>query len=217
MTYQKASQDHVVYCFDVLIHSYGRSGTAPAVLFAQAHCPLFVTWSKVSRFGDYRLRGCIGTLQPRHLHTALREYALTSALKDKRFPPIAENELSQLRCTVSFLHTSERAAGWQDWEIGTHGLIIEFSDPHTHERRSATYLPEIAAAEGWTKQGTIDSLVRKAGFNGHVSHGLREGLTITKYQSTAYMMTHTEYLAANTVPVDSTPAVGKVAAIAVQA
>ncbi len=37
MTYQKASQDHVVYCFDVLIHSYGRAGTAPAVLFAQAH------------------------------------------------------------------------------------------------------------------------------------------------------------------------------------
>ncbi len=140
-----------------------------------------------------------------------------SALRDKRFPPIAENELSQLSCTVSFLHTFEKAAGWQDWEIGTHGLIIEFSDPHTREQRSATYLPEIAAAEGWTKQGTIDSLVCKAGFNGHVSHRLREGLTVTKYQSTAYMMTHTEYLAANTVPVDSMPAVGKVAAIAVQA
>jgi AMMECR1 domain-containing protein len=125
--------------------------------------------------------------------------------------------LSQLSCTVSFLHTFEKAAGWQDWEIGTHGLIIEFSDPHTREQRSATYLPEIAAAEGWTKQGTIDSLVRKAGYNGHVSHRLREALTITKYQSTAFMMTHTEYLAANTVPVDTMPAVGKAAAVAVQA
>lgn len=94
---------------------------------------------------------------------------------------------------------------------------MEFSDPHTREQRSATYLPEIAAAEGWTKQGTIDSLVRKAGYNGHVSHRLREALTISKYQSTAYMMTHTEYLAAKTVPVDSMPAVGKAAAVAVQA
>lgn len=46
-------------------------------LVSRTCSPLFVTWSKVSRFGDYRLRGCIGTLQPRHLHTALREYALT--------------------------------------------------------------------------------------------------------------------------------------------
>ena len=118
---------------------------------------------------------------------------------------------------MSFLHSFEKAAGWQDWEIGTHGLIIEFSDPHTREQRSATYLPEIAAAEGWTKQGTTDSLVRKAGFNGHVSHRLREALMVTKYQSTAHMMTYTEYLAANTVPAASVPAVGKLAAIAVQA
>jgi len=210
----------------------------------------------VSRFGDYRLRGCIGTLQPRHLHTALREYALTryalatcehscvsdsnlcynqrnicehflhdlimldfccSALKDKRFSPISEDELSQLSCTVSFLHSFEKAGHWQDWEIGTHGLIIEFSDPHTRERCNATYLPEIAAAEGWTKQGTIDSLIHKAGFNGHVSRRLRDSLTLTKYQSSAHVMTHKEYVARNAIPVDSTPAVCSTAAVVVQA
>ena len=41
-----------------------------------AYSPLFVTWNKQSRRG-LRLRGCIGTLEPRWLHAALRDYALT--------------------------------------------------------------------------------------------------------------------------------------------
>ena len=118
---------------------------------------------------------------------------------------------------MSFLHSFEKASHWQDWEIGTHGLIIEFHDPKTREHRTATYLPEIAAAEDWTKQGTIDSLVRKAGFNGHVGYRLRDALTLTRYQSTAHMMTHKEYIAMNTAPVGPMPVAAKVAAVAVQA
>jgi len=33
-------------------------------------------------------------------------------------------------------------------QVGTHGLIIEFTDPNNNVRRSATYLPEVAAHEG---------------------------------------------------------------------
>ena len=43
----------------------------------RACSPLFVTWNKDTRQGDTRLRGCIGTLEPRHLHNALKDYALT--------------------------------------------------------------------------------------------------------------------------------------------
>lgn len=40
--------------------------------------PLFVSWHKRSRQGDgVRLRGCIGTLEPRPLRAALHDYALT--------------------------------------------------------------------------------------------------------------------------------------------
>jgi AMMECR1 domain-containing protein len=40
--------------------------------------PLFVTWNKSSNWGrSSQLRGCIGTLEPRPLHTALKDYALT--------------------------------------------------------------------------------------------------------------------------------------------
>ena len=142
---------------------------------------------------------------------------LHSALRDKRFSPILEEELRSLSCTVSFLHSFERASHWQDWQIGTHGLIVEFRDPNTREHRNATYLPEIAAAEGWTKQGTIDSLLRKAGFHGHISYRMREGLSLTRYQSTAHMMTYDNYIARKTLPVDPVAPVGKIAAVAVQA
>jgi hypothetical protein len=33
-------------------------------------------------------------------------------------------------------------------QVGKHGLLIEFTDPNNNARRSATYLPEVAAHEG---------------------------------------------------------------------
>ena len=71
--------------------------------------------------GDSRLRGCIGTLEPQPLHSALPTYALTSALRDRRFAPVDAKEVLHLRCTVSLLSRFEPAASWDDWEIGTHG------------------------------------------------------------------------------------------------
>lgn len=118
---------------------------------------------------------------------------------------------------MSFLHTFEKASHWQDWDIGTHGLIIEFRDPNTHERRSATYLPEIAAAEGWTKQSTIDSLIRKTGYAGSIGDRLKDRLALTRYQSTAHMMTHKEYITINTSLLDPIPAAANMPAVAVRA
>ena len=144
-------------------------------------------------------------------------YCGCSALRDKRFSPIKENELSQLSCTVSLLHSFEQATNWQDWEIGTHGLVIQFSDPNTHEQRSATYLPEIAQAEGWTKLYTINSLINKAGYHGQVTQRLRDSLNLTKYQSSMYVMTHKEYWNHVRTPSGPQPSVDKSVAVAVQA
>lgn len=49
--------------------------------FCAGCSPLFVTWNKQGRRG-LRLRGCIGTLEPRWLHVALRDYALTRLCTD---------------------------------------------------------------------------------------------------------------------------------------
>nr|KAF6491688.1 AMMECR nuclear protein 1 [Molossus molossus] len=77
-------------------------------------CPLFVTW-KIGR--DKRLRGCIGTFSAMNLHSGLREYTLTSALKDSRFPPMTRDELPRLFCSVSLLTNFEDVCDYLDWEV----------------------------------------------------------------------------------------------------
>ena len=47
----------------------------------------------------------------------LKDYALTSALRDHRFAPISASEVPALKCTVSLLCGFERAAHWADWTV----------------------------------------------------------------------------------------------------
>jgi len=121
-----------------------------------ASCPLFVTWDKRRRpltahsSGEeeelFDLRGCIGTLAPRPLHTAVKEYALTSAFRDRRFNPIDWTEVPELRVAVSLLVKYEACSHCHDWVVGTHGIIIKFVVNNTHY--NATYLPEVALEQG---------------------------------------------------------------------
>ncbi|KAG2669461.1 hypothetical protein I3843_14G035000 [Carya illinoinensis] len=188
-----ANREMVVYCFDTLVSHY-NSEDSPPPAFDEGHHPLFVTWKKVVNGGEPRLRGCIGTLEARWLINGFKDYALTSALRDRRFPPIQAKELPFLECTVSILTDYETANHYLDWEVGKHGIIIEFTDPDNNTRRSATYLPEVAAQEAWTKTEAIDSLMRKAGYNGTITESLRKRILLTRYQSTLFTMHYSEYL-----------------------
>lgn len=51
-----------------------------------------------------------------------------------------------------------------DWDLGTHGLRISFV--HQGRKLGATYLPDVAPEQGWSKEETIVSLMRKAGWTG---------------------------------------------------
>lgn len=130
---------------------------------ASTECPLFVTWEKkkqsasASSDDDYVLRGCIGTLSPRPLVSAtIQSYALTSALHDRRFEPVAANELSSLRVGVSLLVHYEVCKDVYDWEVGVHGILIRFhgvsgnssGSSSSSTEYSATYLPEVAKEQG---------------------------------------------------------------------
>lgn len=55
-----------------------------------------------------------------------------------------------------------------DWELGTHGLRISFV--HRGRRFGATYLPDVPTEQGWTKEETVESLMRKSGWDGTTSH-----------------------------------------------
>ncbi|XP_009989665.1 PREDICTED: uncharacterized protein LOC104383245 [Tauraco erythrolophus] len=156
-----------------------------------AKCPLFVTW-KIGR--DKRLRGCIGTFSAMNLHSGLREYTLTSALKDSRFPPMTRDELPRLFCSVSLLTNFEDVCDYMDWEVGVHGIRIEFIN-EKGSKRTATYLPEVAKEQGWDHIQTIDSLLRKGGYKAPITNEFRKTIKLTRYRSEKMTMSYTEYLA----------------------
>jgi len=109
-----------------------------------------------------RLRGCIGSLEPRRpLALDVHQNALAAAFKDPRFPPLSGEEWPETELEVSVLSRPEPLAysGYADLrrKIGPGmGLVL------AHPRGRATYLPEV-----WRDLPDpdlfLESLARKAG------------------------------------------------------
>ena len=136
--------------------------------------PLFVTWNTVSRSGHKSLRGCIGTFEGLPLSTGLQTYALTSAFDDTRFSPIPSSLVPSLSCSLTLLASFEPCAHALDWTLGIHGLRLSFI--YKNRRHGATYLPDVAVEQGWNKEETLESLMKKAGWDGGYSHGMARRL-----------------------------------------
>ena len=174
-----------------------------------------MTWYKRSSKRKHDdLRGCLGTFsQELPIAIGLKKYAVMSAMNDKRFSPILVEELSALKCQISLLHSFTRCKSWDDWDLGTHGITIQFEAPppnggvestgHSkkHSKGSgsghcrvynATYLPEVARQQRWNRVQTIDHLVAKAGYNGTASTVHK--LVVTKYQSCKHSMSWSEFV-----------------------
>lgn len=90
------------------------------------------------------LRGCIGALEAyQPLIEDVREHAIAAALKDPRFPPVSENELSRIHIEVSRL-TSPTALEYANAED-----LLKKLRPHIdgvilrHGHRRATFLPQV--------------------------------------------------------------------------
>lgn len=124
-------------------------------------------------------------------------------------------------------------------QVGKHGLIIEFLDPYRNKLLSGTYLPEVPVQSGnsagsnflkfdnisipdlfhqlllyiyitgWTREQAIDSLMRKAGYQGTIAEGLRRQIILTRYQSTLYTMHYNEYVSYVQLTRGSTPTLVK--------
>ena len=138
----EASREMCYYCFEVLLNELihpNKSKSNNNISYNKVQsqlenisCPLFVTWDKKketateevvcseqqdqgSTANQFDLRGCIGTLSPRPLDTALGEYAVISAFKDSRFKPITITEIPYLRVAVSLLVKYEDCKHCFDW------------------------------------------------------------------------------------------------------
>lgn len=142
--------------------------------------PLFVTWNIKSARHGYSLRGCIGTFEPQELDEGLSSYAITSAIHDTRFNPVTLRELPSLQVVVTLLTHFEDASDPLDWELGKHGIRISFV--HHGRRYGATYLPDVAVEQGWDKEETILSLMRKAGYVGKKDRWREMGIKVVRYQ-----------------------------------
>ncbi|KAM6151801.1 nuclear protein AMMECR1 isoform 2-T2 [Rhynchocyon petersi] len=116
------------------------------------------------------------------------------ALKDSRFPPMTRDELPRLFCSVSLLTNFEDVCDYLDWEVGVHGIRIEFIN-EKGSKRTATYLPEVAKEQGWDHIQTIDSLLRKGGYKAPITNEFRKTIKLTRYRSEKMTLSYAEYLA----------------------
>jgi uncharacterized protein (TIGR00296 family) len=183
----ETTKDLCFLCFEALSNKVSNSKqnvVSRAVVRSddQTKCPLFVTWMKGGR-----LRGCIGCFNPLPLYSGLQDYAVVAGTRDRRFPEITKQELPQLECGISLLHSFEPAQNVLDWEIGVHGIRL-FVD-----RCSATFLPEVAKEWNWTKDQTLLELAKKGGFRGKYDQEARDRSRLERYQSAKCVATWAEY------------------------
>lgn len=59
-------------------------------------------------------------------------------------------EVQGLTCTVYFVNrdTVVQAKNVEDWEVGKHGIYVQFADPRTGKQFSKAYLPQTIEKRG---------------------------------------------------------------------
>lgn len=89
---------------------------------------------------------------------------------------------------MSLLIKFEPARNYLDWAVGIHGIRINYYAGH--KQYSAVYLPEVAPEQGWNHLETIDSLIRKGGYNGPIDENFRLAVNVTRFQSSKTMLSY---------------------------
>lgn len=170
-----ATPEMAEYCLKVIAqraNSSDKSAPIPLPPLPSEEYACFVT---LTTLPNDDLRGCIGSLSPGDLRKDMPRLAISAAFQDNRFPPVTARELPKLRCTFSLLHSFEPCKTWNDWTIGTHGIIAEY---HNH---SATYLPSVMEEQGWDHKETLMNLLAKAGLRRAAEEDLAK-VSVTRYQ-----------------------------------
>lgn len=134
-----------------------------------------------------RLRGCMGSLEPRRrLVLDVRENAVAAAVFDRRFPPMRPEELARTRIEVSVL-SAQRPLVFTDREDalaqlrpGVDGVVL------TRGTARATYLPQVWAQLPDPGQ-FIAALAHKAGLGPWATMGRwPPDLELSTYTVTAW-------------------------------
>ena len=104
------------------------------------------------------LRGCIGYTQAeRPLYLTVQWAALAAAVQDRRFPPVATEELKDIEIEISVLSPLRPIEDVDEIEVGVHGLFI------VKGQGSGLLLPQVATEQGWDRVAFLRGVCRKAG------------------------------------------------------
>ena len=107
---------------------------------------------------DGGLRGCMGNLDPeRSLRESVVASAISAALDDPRFAPVAAAELPAIHVDISVLGPPAPIADPEAFEPGLDGVIVERGG------RRALLLPEVATEFSWGATQMFEAVCRKAG------------------------------------------------------
>jgi AmmeMemoRadiSam system protein B/AmmeMemoRadiSam system protein A len=104
------------------------------------------------------LRGCIGFTAPiQPLCFSVRDAAISAALRDPRFEPVSENELSVISYEISVLSPLRRVLNYDDILIGKHGLLVKRGNTE------GLLLPQVAVDYKWDVPTFLQHTCQKAG------------------------------------------------------
>jgi hypothetical protein len=104
------------------------------------------------------LRGCIGHMaEDLPLGQTVGTMAISAALQDPRFPPLAPGELKSVEIEISALTPLQRVAGPEAIVIGRDGVQIR------KDGRVAVFLPQVPVEQGWDRPTLMRELCLKAG------------------------------------------------------
>jgi AmmeMemoRadiSam system protein A len=104
-----------------------------------------------------QLRGCIGTIEPSECNLAAEiiNNAISSATRDPRFDPVAEDELSDLEYTVDVLTEPEPVCSFEELDPKRYGVIVESG------YKRGLLLPDLEGVD--TVEYQVSIAARKAG------------------------------------------------------
>jgi AmmeMemoRadiSam system protein B/AmmeMemoRadiSam system protein A len=124
------------------------------------------------------LRGCIGDIFPqRPLYKSVITNAIYAAFADRRFTPVQQDELTQIKIEISALTPPTPVASYREIRIGTDGMVMN-KDGHT-----AVFLPQVAPEQGWDLETTLANLSMKAGLT---ADAWKDGASFQVFQAEVF-------------------------------
>jgi len=105
-----------------------------------------------------RLRGCIGQVEAAApLFETVARCAVSSAVRDPRFPAVTANEIPDLHLEISVMTPPQPVTAVDNIVVGRDGLMIQKG------YNRGLLLPQVPTEWGWDREEFLQHLCRKAG------------------------------------------------------